>query len=80
MTNAKTKMYRTDELEKTLRKRALDTAVAFEHVGKFDVYNSGYIQALRDLGVDWEYIETYTRVMNRVRKSYGSDPVIGRFN
>lgn len=80
MTTAKTEMYRTDELEKTLRKRALDVAVTFEHVGKFDVYNSGYIQALMDLGVEEKYIETYTAVMTRVRKSYGREPETGRFN
>lgn len=80
MTNAKTKMYRTDELEKTIRKRALDTAVIFEHVGKFDVYNSGYIQALKDLGVEEKYILTYAAVVGRVRKSYGKEPEVGRFN
>lgn len=39
----------------------------------FDVYNEGYIQALKDMEIDKEYLALYKRVMDRVRKSYTSD-------
>lgn len=71
--NSTTKTYRSDQTEKTLRKRALDVAVMFDRVNGFDNYNAGYIQALRDLGVDPEYIKIYKRVMTRVRQSYVAD-------
>ena len=67
------RLYRTDETEKTLRRRAFDIAVLFERVDRFDDYNAGYMQALKDLGVEKEYADMYKRVMQRVRKSYVSD-------
>lgn len=67
------RLYRTDETEKTLRRRAFDIAVLFERVDRFDDYNSGYMQALKDLDVEKEYRDLYLRVIQRVRKSYVSD-------
>lgn len=67
------RLYRTDVTENTLRRRAFDNAVLFECVDRFDVYNSGYMQALKDLDVEKEYRDLYLRVTQRVRKSYVSD-------
>ena len=67
------RLYRTDITEATLRRRAFDIAVQFEHVDRFDDYNSGYMQALKDLDVEKEYRDIYKRVTQRVRKSYVSD-------
>ena len=67
------RLYRTDETEKTLRRRAFDNAVLFGSVGRFDDYNKGYLQALKDLGVEKEYVDVYKKVAARVRKSYVSD-------
>ena len=67
------RLYRTDETEKTLRRRAFDIAVLFERVDRFDDYNSGYMQALKDLKVEKEYVDLYKKVTSRVRKSYVSD-------
>lgn len=70
---SKAKMYRSDQTENTLRKRAIDVAIMFGRVKRFDDYNHGYIDALKDLGVEQEYIDTYKRVVERVRKSYVTD-------
>lgn len=67
------RLYRTDETEKTLRRRAFDNAVLFGSVERFDDYNRGYLQALKDLGVEKEYVDVYKKVTSRVRKSYVSD-------
>ena len=67
------RLYRTDETEKTLRRRAFDNAVLFGSVERFDDYNKGYLQALKDLGVEKEYVDVYKKVTTRVRKSYVSD-------
>lgn len=67
------RLYRTDETEKTLRRRAFDNAVLFGSVERYDDYNRGYLQALKDLGVEKEYVDVYKKVTSRVRKSYVSD-------
>lgn len=67
------RMPRTDATEKILRRRGFEVAVEFERVQLFDVYNEGYIQALKDMEIDKEYLALYKRVMDRVRKSYTSD-------
>lgn len=67
------RLYRTDETEKTLRRRAFDNAVLFGSVERFDDYNKGYLQALKDLNVEKEYVDVYKKVTARVRKSYVSD-------
>lgn len=67
------RLYRTDETEKTLRRRAFDNAVLFGSVERYDDYNRGYLQALKDLGVEKEYVDVYKKVTARVRKSYVSD-------
>lgn len=67
------RLYRTDETEKTLRRRAFDIAVLFERVDRFDDYNAGYMQALKDLKVEKEYVDLYKKVISRVRKAYVSD-------
>lgn len=66
------RMPRTDATEKILRRRGFEVAVEFERVQLFDVYNEGYIQALKDMEIDKEYLTLYKRVMDRVRKSYTS--------
>lgn len=67
------RLYRTDETEKTLRRRAFDNAVLFGSVERYDDYNRGYLQALKDLNVEKEYVDVYKKVTARVRKSYVSD-------
>lgn len=67
------RLCRTDETEKTLRRRAFDIAVLFERVDRFDDYNAGYMQALKDLKVEKEYVDLYKKVTSRVRKAYVSD-------
>ena len=67
------RLYRTDETGKTLRRRAFDNAVLFGSLERFDDYNRGYLQALKDLGVKKEYVDVYKKVTARVRKSYVSD-------
>ena len=73
--NSKTdeKLPRTDITEKILRRRGFEVAVEFGAVRLFDAYNAGYLQALKDLEIDKQYIMIYKNVMNRVRKSYGKD-------
>lgn len=68
--NVKTEMYRTDETEKIVRRRALENCVKFEYVDEFDVYNAGYVQALRDMGIDKKYITIFKKVCDRLRESY----------
>lgn len=67
------RMPRTDATEKILRRRGFEVAVLFDRVRLFDAYNDGYIQALKDMQIDKEYLEMYKRVMQRVRRSYTSD-------
>lgn len=67
------RLYRADITEATLRRRGLDVAVLFSTVKNFDIYNSGYLQALEDLKVEKEYIKTYKKVMSRVRESFKND-------
>ena len=75
MVTAKSKapVYRADITEQTLRARALETAVLFGTLQRYDDYNRGYMQALTDLKVEKEYREIFKRVVKRVRISYKSD-------
>lgn len=75
MVTAKSKapVYRTDITEQTLRARALETAVLFGTLQRYDDYNRGYMQALTDLKVEKEYREIFKRVVKRVRISYKSN-------
>lgn len=63
-------VYRTDEMEKRLRFRALDTAAHYTSLNDYNAHTRGYIQALRDMKVDKKYIGIYMDVMNRVREAY----------
>lgn len=75
MVTAKSKapVYRVDITEQTLRARALETAVLFGTLQRYDDYNRGYMQALTDLKVEKEYREIFKRVVKRVRISYKSN-------
>ena len=75
MVTAKSKapVYRADITEQTLRARALETAVLFGTLQRYDDYNRGYMQALTDLKVEKEYREIFKRVVKRVRISYKSN-------
>lgn len=75
MVTAKSKapIYRADITEQTLRARALETAVLFGTLQRYDDYNRGYMQALTDLKVEKEYREIFKRVVKRVRISYKSN-------
>lgn len=68
--NSKIKMYRTDEKEMIVRRRALENLVKFEHVYGFDIYNAGYVQALEDMGIDKKYITIFKRVCTKIRESF----------
>lgn len=70
MNSNKTKLYRTDETEKIVRRRALENLVKFEHVYGFDIYNAGYVQALEDMGIDKKYITIFKRVCVKIRESF----------
>lgn len=62
--------YESDELEKIIRKRAIDNLIRFEHVYAFDVFNAGYVQALEDMNVDKEYISLFKRLCLKLRESF----------
>lgn len=66
----KGKLYRTDERENIIRRRAIENLVKFDHVYGFDLYNAGYEQALRDLNVDKKYIDIFKRVTTKLRESF----------
>jgi hypothetical protein len=64
------KIYKMDETEKIVRKRALENLIKFEHVYGFDVYNAGYVQAMEDMGIDKKYITIFKRVCVKIRESF----------
>lgn len=70
MKESKIKLYRTDEKECVLRFRALDAAAVYTNLENFNVYTAGYLQALKDMKVEEEYVETFKNLVKRVRKSY----------
>lgn len=64
------KLYEKDETEKIIRRRAIENLVKFDHVYGFDLYNAGYVQALRDLKVDKKYVDIFNRVTTKLRESF----------
>lgn len=70
MKESKIKLYRTDEKECVLRLRILDTAAEYTTLENFNVFTAGYLQALKDMKIEEEYVETYKNLVKRVRKSY----------
>lgn len=51
-----------DETEQKARRRALANIAKFKHASGFDMFNTGYIQALEDMGADRKFISIYRKV------------------